>query len=793
MKSVARLALIVASLLFVASTAAAQEAGRIEGTVSLKEAGDALHGARVLLIELGRSVLSDLDGAFVFEGLPAGTYQLLAVREHLQAERKTVEVVADSTATVSFELTLSAVHEEVTVTATGRETTAFDAFSNVQVLDSVDIAKNMAATLGELLANEPGMAKRSFGPGSSRPIIRGFDNDRVLIMQDGVRTGDLSAQSGDHGTSIDPGGLQKVEILKGPATLLYGSNAIGGVVNTISPQQQFYDNPPDELRGQVNADLGSTNDQFGGSGNFQYGNGKFMTWFGGGARRTGSYGTPEGEVENSQTEQANGRFGLGWFGTTSHISASYQIEDGIYGVPLAGDIHIYADPVDPDTVYSLNTGFYKSIDGGATFPIALQPRHGDAEGPGHGEDEVLIDLDQRRQVVRVEGGLHELDAGFIDSVKAVFSYIDWNHKEVENFATGGSEIGTEFFNRTTIGRLEVQQDPSGRLSGQFGLWGQHRDYKAVGEEALSPPVKQDSLAGFAYEELLFDSFSLQFGGRVEHNKYKPEARNGAAFEEGAPDVRDRNFTGMSGSVGIRVPLSNDRVALVGNLSSSYRAPSLEELYNFGPHVGNLSFEIGNPDLEHERSTGGEISLRLNTGKLHGQVSVFYYGINDYIFGAPTGRTIDGLTEIRSVQGDSRYVGSDLSLSFHASARWRLHAGAGVVDAKLTESDGPLPRIPPFRTRLAVDWLPTNGWQLRPELILTAKQDKTFSTETSTDGATVLNISASYTLARAKVMHTFTLKGTNLTDELYRNHSSFIKDVAPEMGRRVLLTYALRLF
>ncbi len=786
MKTILRVTLLAFSIVLIVPAAFAQEqapdSGRIEGTITLEEDGSVLHGARVLLIELGRSVLSDLEGRYTFDNVPAGAYQVLAAREHLQANRATVEVTAGAVVTQDFTLAFSAVHEEVTVTATGRETTAFDTFNSVQVMDSVDIAKNMAGTLGELLQNEPGVAKRSFGPGSSRPIIRGFDNDRVLIMQDGVRSGDLSSQSGDHGVSIDPGGLQRVEILRGPATLLYGSNAIGGAVNTITPQQQFYDNPPDELRGQVNADLGSTHDQAGGSANFQYGNGRFMTWFGGGARRTGEYGTPEGAVENSQTEQVNGRFGLGYFTGSSHISASYQIEDGLYGIPFAGDLH----------------------------------GHHEEEGHDDHDDEFLIELDQRRQVVRLDGGLHDLDAGLIDGVKAVFSYIDWNHKEIENFVdTGEREIGTEFSNKTTIGRLEVQQDPTSRLTGQFGLWGMHRDYKAEGEEALSPPTIQDAFASFVYEELAFDGFSLQFGGRLEYNKYKPEERpeeEGHGHEdddhdlrldadgeddehhgEEAPEVRDRSFTGLSGSVGVRVPFNDDRWALVANLSSSHRAPSLEELYNFGPHVGNLAFEIGNPDLEHERSNGGEVSLRLNTGKLHGQASFFYYDIQDFIFGAPTGEIVDGLTEIEYLQGDGRFIGSDLSLSFHASPRWWVHLSGGVVDAKLKDADEPLPRIPPLSARLAVDWLPANRWQIRPELVFASEQDKTFGEETPSDGYTLLNLSASYTLVTAKVMHIFTLRATNLTDKLYRNHTSFIKDVAPELGRRVLVTYALRLF
>ncbi len=266
MKSRLALVAVAASLLFVSSTSAlAQEASSIVGTVTLENTGGALHGARVLIINLGRSTLSDEDGRFRFDGVPAGQHELLAVREHLQADRQTVEVGAGEATTVDFALALAAVHEEVTVTATGRITTAFDAFNTVQALDSIDLAQNMAGNLGELLENEPGVAKRSFGPGSSRPIIRGFDNDRVLLMQDGVRSGDLSSQSGDHGVSIDPAALGRVEILKGPATLLYGSNAIGGVVNAISPHQAFYENPPAELRGQLNADLGSTNEQAGGN------------------------------------------------------------------------------------------------------------------------------------------------------------------------------------------------------------------------------------------------------------------------------------------------------------------------------------------------------------------------------------------------------------------------------------------------------------------------------------------------------------------------------------------------
>ncbi len=757
--------LAISLALMAAATTYAQESGVVEGTVTLENTGSALHGARVLLIDLGRSTLTDENGTFRFDGVPAGVHELLAVREHLQAIRQAVNVTAGAIATVDFALTLAAVHEEVTVTATGRETTAFDAFNTVQALDSIDLAQNMAGTLGELLENEPGVAKRSFGPGSSRPIIRGFDNDRVLLMQDGVRTGDLSSQSGDHGASVDPGALHRVEILKGPATLLYGSNAIGGVVNTISPQQQFYEDPPNELRGQVNADLGSTNDQAGGNANFQYGRGRFMAWFGGGGRRTGEYGTREGKIENSQTEQMNGRLGVGWFDDSSWLSASYEVEDGSYGVPFAGELVEHGS------------------ERGQRRSRGRTRRNG---------EEVLINLAQRRQAFRVEGGLRNLNGKFVDGVKTVFSYVDWHHEEIEHFvATGEREVGTQFDNKHFIGRIEVQQSPVGHLHGQFGIWGQRRDYIATGTEALAPPTKQSSFAGFAYEELEFVDFSIQLGGRLEHNSYRPEATGAdASF---AALVRDRRFTGLSGSVGLRLPLSNDRAALVASFSSSYRAPSLEELYNFGPHVGNLAFEIGNPDLGPERSNGGELSLRLNTGRIHGQASVFYYDIRNFIFGAPTGTVIEGLNELQFAQSNARFVGADLGLSFHISNQWRLHVGGDIVDAKLTGADQPLPRIPPLSARLALDWTPLSGLQLRPELIVASEQNRVFADETPTDGYATANFMASYTLAGSKIMHIFTLKGTNLGDTLYRNHTSFIKNQAPEIGRRILLTYALRIF
>ena len=288
---------------------AAQESGALEGTVTL-DGGTPVHGAVVLIIGLGEVTLTDEQGRFEFRDLPPGTYEVLAQREHLTAGRQTVVVAAGQVATASFLLELSPVHEEITVTATAvAESTVFEAFNAITTLDSFDLATNIQGTIGEVLENQPGIAKRSFGPGTSRPIIRGFDGDRVLVMQDGIRTGDLSAQSADHGVSIDPASLERLEIVRGPATLLYGSNAVGGVVNAITPHETFLTSRADGLYGQVTTDVGSADTQTGGNGSVQFGREKWQLWGGGGGRRTEDYDTPEGPVPNSAGRLSNGRVG----------------------------------------------------------------------------------------------------------------------------------------------------------------------------------------------------------------------------------------------------------------------------------------------------------------------------------------------------------------------------------------------------------------------------------------------------------------------------------------------------
>ena len=735
---------------------AQSEVGTVSGHVTLAANGDPVHGAIVLVVGAGLFTTTDDEGWYEIPDVPIGLQQILAQREHLTAERLTIRIEASSPAVQDFVLGLSPIHEEVTVTASsGGHLTSFEAFNAVTSLDSFDLTKKPGSSIAEVLEDEAGVAKRSFGPGSSRPIIRGFDGDRVLILQDGIPTGDLSSQSGDHGVSLDPGSLERLEVVRGPATLLYGSHAIGGVVNAITPHDAVRQSLTPGLRGQLAFDTGSANAQAGGNTSVQHAAGQWLVWGGGGSRRSGDYDTPDGTIENSETQLTNARGGLGYSGQHTYLSLGYQVEDGRYGVPFAAAFEAH-----------------------------------DPEPPGAGATDDQVDIAQRRQALRFDIGARQIQRGFIDSAQVSVSYTDWEHQELEGI-DGRDVVATSFANNTLVTRAELTQRPVGRLTGSLGVWSQRRDFSSTGAEALAPHTAQAAIAAFAYEEMNFGRYRVQFGGRVEDNRFSVDPRLPAREAEGAPPTRNRRFTGASGSAGLQVDLGAEAV-LVTNVTRSYRSPALEELYNYGPHVGNLTFEIGNPDLEREATLGFDVSVRHQSPRAKGSFNAYVYAIDEFVFPALTGDEADGLRVAVFSQADSRFTGFDTSGSLRLPGQVWLNASAGVVSARLTAIDVALPRIPPFHGSVSLD-VPYRGLTVTPEIVWATAQDDVFESETPTAGYTIVKMTGSYIWAKAHIAHILTMTAYNLTDRLYRNHSSFIKDLAPEIGRGVKIGYSLRFF
>ena len=688
--------------------------------------GNPLSGVTVVLVGAGRECVTDAKGICRFETLVPAKYEVSVRLAGFGGAR--AEAILKAGAPISLPVTLfPEVHrsESVTVSPGSRDT--FESYQPATVLGGADLAQNLAPNLGETLGSQTGVNVRSFGPGPSRPVIRGLDGDRVLVLENGARTGDLSSQSADHGVNLDPSSATQIEVVRGPATLLYGSSALGGVVNILS--DEIPARSVRGARGSLTLQGGTANDEAGAAGDVTIGNGRWAFRMGGSANRTGDVTTPEQEIPNTQSRMKSGGAALAHTGDNGYVGGSYQYVDSRYGVPFV--------------------------------------------------EEGLTQLNPRRHRVDLRAERRNL-GGFIEGIKLVGGYRDYAHDEIE--ASG--EIATSFRNEFTEGNLLLNHRAVGRLKGTFGFWGTHRSYTSQGEEALAPPTTQNTLAAFIYEELTFDHLSLQLGGRLDQTSLSPD---GASV--GRPELVDRDFTEFSGSLGLVGHLRDD-LALAVNLARAARNPSLEELYNNGPHAGNFAFEIGNPDLESEKGLGLDVSLRYRSRRFHGEVTWFRNSIDSFIFAFPTGEVEDDLPVVNFQAEDSLLQGFEANVDLGFTDSLWLELGGDGVRGELRTTGDPLPRIPPYRGWVGLRY-EKGGFHLEGELRAAAEQDRVYGAETSTAAYTVVNVHATYTLTTGRTVHVLTLRGGNLGDELYRSHLSYVKDLAPEMGRTLKLVYTLR--
>lgn len=724
-----RALLVIAGGILMTTTLFAQKGsvGLIDGSVRVEPSGAPARNAVISIVELKRAVLTDEQGRFELGDIPVGEYRVIAHLDRVPDVVKTINVVAGRQ-TLDFDLILASVSEQVTVTASGSAEAVSAAYHSVNSVGAVELAQKSSVSIGETLENQLGIAKRSFGPGAGRPVIRGFDGDRVLVLQDGLRLGGIASQSADEVEPIDVLSLERVEIVKGPATLLYGSNAIGGVVNGISTNDTYQRG----LSGYVTTFGGSNNRQAGGSAGFKFGMKSFLFFGNGGAQNANDYRSPLGSVLNSYAHGGNLSGGFGWFPRQGWLAFSYSFDRRRHGIPV--------EPDEIDFEY----------------------------------------LKERRHSFEVKGGLRNLNS-FIEGGDFAVRYNDYKVREFEfESDENKTELDSIATNKNFNYRANFTHRRRGKLSGTFGFSGFTRDFLSVGAEAPAPHAKQRSFAVYDLERLECEKIGFQFGGRVEQNGYNPQG-----------NFRDRNFLGFSGSAGMRVPLWTGG-SFVVNYQHSFRAPALEELYNHGPHPGILTFDIGNQNLNAENGDGLDLSLRHNTARVHFESSVYYYNIRNFVFTDFTGQVdpTSNLPIIRYAQATSRFVGTEASVEARVLPTLWLDAKMDYVRAELITANKPLPRIPPLRASVGFDWR-YKSFIVRPEMVMVSRQDRVFDNETSTAGYGILNLMASYTFVTKRVAHVVSLNGQNLTDKLYRNHLSFIKAIAPEMGRSVRLVYAMR--
>lgn len=736
--------------------------GAIAGRV-VTEGGQPVAGAEVTVLELNRHATADPGGAFRFENLPPGSYLLEAGDARAGSGLGRAVVAAGSTAEVTLTLDLAVHREEILITAGADPRSQLDIAQPTSVLSGEELDRRLEPSLGETLRNEPGVTSTYFGPGASRPVIRGLGGDRVRVLQGGLGVGDASSTSPDHAVSVDPLAAERIEVLRGPATLLYGSSAVGGVVNVIDrrvPQRV----PSAPVGGTVHLRGGTAAEERNGGVVLDGGAGHLAWHLDALKRETDDYEIPgfaesealrraeeeeegeEGEeheevfgvLPNSALATEGATVGLSWVGEKGFLGAAVGGLDSLYGIP-----------------------------GGHA--------HEEGEEPGAGEEPeeeaaVRVDLEQRRADLH---GALTTPFGPFRGASLRAGVTDYEHRELE-----GEEIGTVFTNESWEGRFELVQRAFGPFSGSVGLQVSGRDFAAIGEEAFVPPTETDAWALFGFEEVARGDFTWQLGARYE-------SQDATAQAEG---VNERSFSGLSGSLGL-VWHPETEYAVGLSLARSTKLPNAEELFSNGPHLATGAFEVGDPDLDEETSLGLDLSLRRTSGRLRGEVNVFVNRFDDYIFEQATGSEEDGLPVFRFVQAGAEFRGAELSglvELFHGEPlHLDLELGADVVRAELRDTGQPLPRIPPRRYRLGLHYY-GERWEGMAEGQRVEEQDRLAPEELPTDGYTTLNASVSYRFFLGERLLELMLRGTNLTDEEARNHVSFLKDRVPMPGRDVSL-------
>ncbi len=684
----------------------------------------------------------------------------------------------------------------VEVHATPLADTAENLTAPVEVLAGSKLDEAKAGTLGETVAGLPGVQTSNFGPGVGRPIIRGLDGARVQVLSDGLGSGDVSTVSVDHAVSIEPFLAEQIEVLKGPATLLYGSGAIGGAVNVVDGRIPVV-RPDAPLSGRAELRHDGVSDGTTGMVRIDGGSGSFAFHFDALHREAGDYRIPgfaesaehraetgetpspddAGRLDNSAVRTDSAALGLSWIGERGFLGAAYSLYNTRYGIP-GGHAHA---PGEDDH------------DGHGHDDDAPAEDHGPEEG-----GPVRIGMDQRRTELR--GGLDDL--GPFASLRVKYADTDYTHTEFE-----GDAIGTVFNNRGREARVELVHRPLAGWNGAFGLQASQRDFTAVGDEAFVPGTVADDTGLFWIGKRAFGPLQLDLGLRHDRNHVDVD---GAA--SAAPD-RDFSTTSLSAGLGWNV---NDALHLNLGLDRAQRAPTAEELYSSGLHVATGSHELGDAGLGVETANRAELGMHLHHGPFELQLSGWHARYDDFVYLANTDLAVDGTPLRLWRQDDARLTGFEAKLDwdivdngsglwslgvFADTVRGRLAAPAGTTVAVPVEvphgdhshveqaqvaAGGNLPRIAPSRTGARLRW-ERDAWRASVGAVRHARQDKVAAFERPTPGYTLVDAHLAWHVdtAGGREWEVF-LDASNLTDREARPHTSFLKDVVPLQGCNIAL-------
>ncbi len=650
-----------------------------------------------------------------------------------------------------------------------------DALSGVAILQGAELTQSIRPSIGDTLARTPGVSASSFGPSASRPVLRGLQGERVRILTDGIGAIDVSNTSADHATIVNPLLAERIEVLRGPQSLLYGSAAIGGIVNVIDRRIPSTI-PVEPVHVGALATYGSAANERSLAGSIDVPLAeRWVVHLDGSYSRSddlriGGFALSEvkraealassllpfnpddgepvdlaanaairGKLPNTASETTNVAIGLAYVGAALQAGVSYSRYDSLYGVPIR---------------------------------LATQR--------GQGQEGPRLDVAQDRIDARVE---LDLDGSWFEKARFRYAYGEYRHFELEE----DGAIGTAFYDNGMEGRLELRQTRHGAWSGAIGGQFFVRDFDVVGAEAFLPPNHTSQIGLFTVQQLELGALKIEAGARYEHTTVKSEP---------APEQVDfisanRKFDLLSGSVGASLAFA-DGWRIGANFSRTARAPSAEELFSNGPHAGTEAFEIGNPNFTIERSWGAEAILRGSSENFSFEASAYHTWFSNFIYQDLTGASIDGLPVYQFRQADARYYGFEaqaaLTLVRTGETSLAVDALVDYVHATITGA-GPSPRIPPLRI-LAGIGAKSRMIDVRAEVERVTPQRRVTPFETTTDGYTLINFEINLRPWGKDRPLSFALAANNIFDVDARRHASVLKDYAPLAGRDFRITARL---
>lgn len=707
------------------------------GHVINAETGEHIPFINIIVEGTRIGTITDASGHYLLTNLPPGEHRLVVQGLGYATTVKDFVAEKDKTIEVDVEVFPTAI-DLAEVVFTSSPTRSGFRYQPDQAFIGEALQRRSEASFGEMLSREAGVNMRSFGSAPARPVIRGLDGDRILVLQNGERMGDISETSADHSISLDPLAASRVEVVRGPASLLYGSSALGGVINLITT-----DIPEDWDPGSsgVFSLQGSTVNEMGaGFARYTYGNENNAYTARLSYRQAGDIRTPDGVVPG-----------------TSMLNYDAAIGTGFRGNGYNGGI----------------SGTFVS----QTFEI-----------PESMDEDERVEIRMQRQ--GVQGNFFRERSGLFDRAQLRFNANRMFQQEIElELEDDGSwdeDVELEYEKYTFSSTLTLQHKPTGVVDrGAFGLNIYGHNIDVGGDEAYTPGERRLSMAMFTFQEIpLTNRFRLQAGIRLDFQ------HTAALTNELFPDISEsRNAFNYSGSIGINYrPFQGWEIG--GQLARSHRNPIIEELFADGPHLGAGVYEIGDPTLKDEIGHGGDLFVNYRNNRMQVELAGYLNHFLNFIIFQPTGEVDDesGYPVFRYEGDEARLFGGELVINYQATDRLTLNVTTDYVRGKRTgNGSDPLPFIPPFRAMAGFEYDFGSFW-FGGRIQNVAKQNRVAPDEETTDGYTLLGAQIGYRLD-FRGRHVIILRGENLLDEAYRDHLSRIEDRNILMpGRNINLAY-----